>query len=393
MDIQEISVRYKLDSVVGRYVTLADIEPILVKWNTNQQLKIHGNSVLHETIFSYTIGTGKTKILLWSQMHGNESTTTKALLDLLLFLNSDTANAAVFLNHFTLLCFPILNPDGAMAYTRENANGIDLNRDAQNLSQPESQILRKAFDEFAPHYCFNLHDQRTIYGAGSTGKPATVSFLAPAYNQECEYNVTRLKAVDVIVAMNKVLQKYIPNQVGRFDDAFNLNCVGDTFQSMDVPTILFEAGHFAKDYEREETRKFIFLALISGLQHIYENVIVNSKIEDYLRIPQNKVVFYDIVYKNVKINYDGIIKSTNFAIQFKEELIDNQVSFTAYFSEIGILEAYFGHFEYDAKEAFYSDEEGDIPKLNEKANFCLDKNIKIVNGLPLNYFFLHFSNK
>jgi hypothetical protein len=384
MSIEQISAQFKLESVQGRYVTLKDVEPMLQKWNTNHQLKVEGNSVLQNPIYSYTIGSGKTKILLWSQMHGNESTTTKALLDLLLFLNSGTKEAQVFLSHFTLLCFPILNPDGALAYTRENANGIDLNRDAQNLSQPESQILRKAFDDFQPDYCFNLHDQRTIFGAGNTGQPATVSFLAPAYNQECEYNDTRLRAVDVIVAINNTLQQLIPNQVGRFDDAFNLNCVGDTFQFLAVPTILFEAGHFANDYQREETRKFIFLALLSGLQHIYENVIVNNKIEDYLRIPQNKVVFYDIVYKNVKINYDGIIKSTNFAIQFRERLIENQVLFEAYFAEIGTLDSYFGHFEFDAKNALYSNEEDNFPKLNEKADFCLDKNIKIVNGLPLN---------
>jgi hypothetical protein len=106
-------------------------------------------------------------------------------------------------------------------YTRENANGIDLNRDAQHLSQPESQVLRQAFDNFKPDYCFNMHDQRTIYGAGTTGKPATVSFLAPSYNQKCEFNDARLRAVDVIVAMNNELQKYIPGQIGRFDDTFN----------------------------------------------------------------------------------------------------------------------------------------------------------------------------
>jgi hypothetical protein len=184
--------------------------------------------------------------------------------------------------------------------------------------------------------------------------------------------------------MNNELQKYIPGQIGRFDDGFNLNCVGDTFQTLGVPTILFEAGHFANDYQREETRKYILLALFSGLRHIYENDIVNNKIEDYLRIPQNKVIFYDIVYKNIKINYDGIIKSTNFAIQFIEKLMENQVLFEAYFAEIGVLDSYFGHFEYDAKNALYSSEESNIPKLNEKADFSLDKSIKIVNGLPLN---------
>jgi hypothetical protein len=384
MNFQQIIKEYKVATVVGRYVTLETVEPILKEWNTGQQLNIAGFSVLRKPIYSYTIGAGKTKILIWSQMHGNESTTTKALMDLLLFLNSGSEDSTTFLNHFTLLCFPILNPDGANVYTRENANGIDLNRDAKHLSQPESQVLRQAFDNFKPDYCFNMHDQRTIYGAGTTGKPATVSFLAPSYNQECEFNDTRLRAVDVIVAMNNELQKYIPGQIGRFDDGFNLNCVGDTFQTLGVPTILFEAGHFANDYQREETRKYILLALFSGLRHIYENDIVNNKIEDYLRIPQNKVVFYDIVYKNIKINYDGIIKSTNFAIQFIEKLMENQVLFEAYFAEIGVLDSYFGHFEYDAKNALYSSEEGNIPKLNEKADFCLDKSIKIVNGIPLN---------
>jgi hypothetical protein len=47
-----------------------------------------------------------------------------------------------------------------------------------------------------------------------------------------------------------VLQRYIPGQIGRFDDSFNLNC-GDTFQAMGVPTLLFEAGHFEGDYQRK----------------------------------------------------------------------------------------------------------------------------------------------
>ena len=72
--------------------------------------------------------------------------------------------------------------------------------------------------------------------------------------------------------MNNELQKYIPNQVGRFDDSFNINCIGDMFQSLNVPTILFEAGHYQGDYEREETRKYIFVALMSSFQFIYNNL-------------------------------------------------------------------------------------------------------------------------
>jgi hypothetical protein len=255
-----------------------------------------------------------------------------------------------------------------------------LNRDAQNLSQPESVVLRKVFDSFNPDYCYNLHDQRTIYGAGTTNNPATVSFLAPAFNENRDINEVRIKAINVIVAMNETLQNYIPNQVGRFDDSFNLNCVGDTFQYLNVPTILFEAGHFSKDYEREITRKYIFIALISGIEFLYENDIVINKIDHYLKIPQNNVVFYDFVYKNVKINYEGIEKNSNFAAQFKEVLKNKEITFEAVIAQIDTLENYFGHVEIDAQGEHYHDGKNNIPIIDTKATFNLGTNIKIVNG-------------
>lgn len=190
-----------------------------------------------------------------------------------------------------------------------------------------------------------------------------------------------MKGINVIVRMNEVLQQYIPGQVGRFDDGFNINCIGDTFQSLGAPTILFEAGHFQGDYEREETRKFIFFALLSGFIAIYENVIVDSEIVDYMNIPQNNPNFFDFVYRNVRINYDSSELITNFAAQYKEELIDNKILFNAFIVKIGDLEDNFGHFEYDARQKMYSDFGNSIPNLNQKADFYLEKDIEIVNGL------------
>ncbi|MEP6803412.1 MAG: M14 metallopeptidase family protein [Flavobacterium sp.] len=381
MNLEELFNQYKEQSIEGRYLTLDHIQPLLDKLNTNNQVQIIGRSVLDEPIYSYQIGTGETRVYLWSQMHGNESTTTKALFDFINVLNSESEFAEKMLKTFTFYIIPILNPDGARLYTRENANKIDLNRDSQNLTQPESKVLREAFESFKPHYCFNLHDQRTIFGAGATGKPATVSFLAPSYNEEREVNENRLKAINVIAGINDVLQQYIPGQVGRFDDSFNINCIGDTFQFMGVPTILFEAGHFENDYDREITRKLIFFSLISSFEIISENDLVDNRINDYLNISQNKVVFYDFMYKNIKINYDGIEIITNFVAQYKEELIENKIHFNAYIVEVGELENYFGHYEYDGKEAIYSDDYSGFPKLHQKANFYLNKNVKFVNGL------------
>ncbi|CAD0009669.1 M14 family metallopeptidase [Flavobacterium chungangense] len=381
MNLEELFNQYKEQSIEGRYLILEHIQPILDRINKNNQVKVVGESVLGKPIYSYEIGSGETRIYLWSQMHGNESTTTKALFDFINVLNSGSEFAENVLSSFTFLCIPILNPDGAELYTRANANEIDLNRDSQNLTQPESRVLREVFEGFNPHFCFNLHDQRTIFGAGETGKPATVSFLAPSYNEEREINENRLKAINLIAAINDELQKYIPGQVGRFDDSFNINCIGDTFQYLGVPTILFEAGHFQNDYKREVTRKFIFFSLIAGFKALFENDIVNNRIVDYLNISQNKVVFYDFMYKNIKINYDGIEIITNFVAQYKEELIDGKIQFNAYIVEVGELENYFGHYVYDAKGAAYSDDFTNFPKTDQKANFYLNKNVKFVNGL------------
>lgn len=381
MNLEQLFSQYKEQSIEGRYITLDKIYPILEKLSTDNQLEIIGKSVLDIPIYKFQIGTGKIKILLWSQMHGNESTTTKALIDFLNLLNGGSDFANTLLKAFTFCVIPMLNPDGAKLYTRENANKVDLNRDSKDLSQPESRVLRETFENFEPDFCFNLHDQRTIFGVASTGKPATLSFLAPAYNEEREINESRLKAIDLIAGINEVLQYHIPGQVGRFDDSFNINCIGDTFQYLGVPTVLFEAGHFPNDYLREETRKYVFVSLVSSFKILSENDIVTNGLGKYLSIPQNKVVFYDFLYKNIKINYDGIEIITNFAAQYKEELIDDQICFNAYIVHISELENYFGHFEYDAKGAIYQDENENFPKLNQKANFYLDNDIKVVNGV------------
>ncbi|WP_310557499.1 M14 family metallopeptidase [Flavobacterium sp.] len=381
MDFNTFYTQIKQQNLFGRYITNNHIKPVLDSLSNQFQVSSLGFSVLEKPIYSVQFGNGETKILMWSQMHGNESTTTKALFDLFDFLESNAEEAILIKKKFTLLCIPILNPDGAEVYTRENANEVDLNRDALDLSQPESKLLKQIYLDFKPDYCYNLHDQRTIYAAGNTNNPATLSFLAPAFNAERAVNANRQKAIGVIVAINKELQKHIPNQVGRFDDTFNPNCVGDTFQSLGTSTILFEAGHFQNDYQREETRKFMFIAILTGILNSYENDIVLTGINDYLIIPQNKVLFNDILYRKIKINSNNLNIITNFAAQYEEVLKDNEIIFEAIITEVGEDIRGFGHIEYNGEEGIYSDNSNNKPEINKKVNFYLNKSIKFVNGL------------
>ena len=379
MNLEAIFNQYKEKSIEGRYITLDSIEKLLLH-NSAIESSVIGKSVLQKPIYQINIGSGPIKILMWSQMHGNESTTTKALFDFINFLTYSEIGIQ-FQKHFSFCMLPMLNPDGAALYTRENANLVDLNRDSQHLSQPESKVLRNVFDDFQPDFCYNLHDQRTIYGTEGFNLPATVSFLAPSYNQACDINDVRTQAISVIVAMNTVLQNFIPNQVGRFDDSFNINCVGDTFQNLNVPTILIEAGHFPKDFEREITRKYIFIAMVAGFQFLESKENNPNAVAEYLVIPENKVFFYDIIYRNVSINYDNKKIIANIAIQNKEELVNDTVLFEAYIESIGDLKGYLGHFEFDAKTELYTDDLDNIPQINQIADFFIGKSIKIVNGL------------
>ncbi len=234
-----------------------------------------------------------------------------------------------------------MNPDGAKLYTRLNANNVDLNRDAQDLSQPESKVLHAVFKSFKPDYCFNLHGQRTIFSAGSLNNPATVSFLAPSQDIERSVTQTRKIAMEIIVQMNDHLQNDIQGQVGIYDDSFNINCVGDTFQAAGVPTVLFEAGHFLNDYNREETRRFIYESLMIAIQYIENNDIKGLGYKSYFQIPKNEKRFYDVIIRESSVG--------DIAIQFQEQLIENSIQFVPKIEKITNLDSYYAHKSINAR--------------------------------------------
>ncbi|RAV28751.1 M14 family zinc carboxypeptidase [Sinomicrobium soli] len=335
--------------LAGRYITSADIVPLIHTYEKQGEISVIGTSVKQEPIYLLKTGEGKKKILMWSQMHGNESTTTKAVIDLLEFLNRGEGPARHILEQCTLYIIPMLNPDGAKAYTRVNANEVDLNRDAADLSQPESFALRHAFDRIKPDFCFNLHDQRTLFNTGNSDKPATLSFLSPATDEARTITAPRKKSMEVIGTMNRVLQQYIPGQVGRYDDSFNINCVGDSFQSLGTPTILFEAGHFKEDYDRDITRKFVFTALITALEYISGTEVSGEGYGEYFDIPENGKLFFDIlIHRFPFAGNEGDVVYKDIGIRYKEVPEDGKIKFDPFVSEIGDLEGFYGHKTFDA---------------------------------------------
>ncbi|AUC81333.1 M14 family zinc carboxypeptidase [Lacinutrix sp. Bg11-31] len=362
---------HKEKALFGRYIHTKHITPLLEKHANSFKITVIGQSVLEENIYSITIGTGKKKILMWSQMHGNESTTTKAIFDLLNFFLENSLAKSI-LKACTIVVIPILNPDGAKAYTRLNANAVDLNRDAQTLTQPESKVLKSVFNSFKPHYCFNLHGQRTIFSVGKTNNSASLSFLSPAQDKDCTITDNRKVAMSIIVKMNAMLQKEIPNQVGTYDDAFNVNCVGDAFQSLNVPTVLFEAGHCANDYDREEVRRYVFQSYIVALKTITEEVIDLEDYQDYISIPQNKKLFFDVIIKDAI--HDN--KRLDIAIQYQERLIGEKLHFIPKIEKTGNLSPFFAHNHLNASDNVVLDVKSNPLTIGSENDFVIINNVK-----------------
>src|SRR5690606_18878993 len=132
-DLRNAYERYHETSLTHRRFRHADILPLLKNRKGVFRVDEIGQSVQGRGTFQLTYGKGPVKVMLWSQMHGNESTATMALFDLFNFLEGNHDGYDTLRNllreKLHILFIPMVNPDGAEVFQRRNALDIDINRD------------------------------------------------------------------------------------------------------------------------------------------------------------------------------------------------------------------------------------------------------------------------
>ncbi len=151
------------------------------------------------------------KIRLAGAIHGNENATTEVLIRLIdhivnKYANGDTYIKSLVDNRYIVI-IPMMNPDGVALDTRENANGVDLNRNfsvewtlepdhgSAPFSEQESTSIKDYSDLIIFHSSITFHTGAVIvnmpfdyasehYGTGITPlESSLVEHLALKYTE------------------------------------------------------------------------------------------------------------------------------------------------------------------------------------------------------------------
>jgi hypothetical protein len=242
-------------------------------------------------------------------MHGDESTATMSLADLLTwFALADSQRDAVrdrIATQLTVVMLPMLNPDGAELFQRENAFGVDINRDVRRLSTAEARVLKAVRDSIRPQFGFNLHDQN----ARTLGRPGSqrvgIALLAPAAEVTNDFGPTRAAARLVAARIRSVLEREIPGRIARYDDTFNPRAFGDLMQAWGTSTVLIESGALPEDPDKQRLRRVNVIAILTALDAIATGDFRNEQAETYMSMPVNSGAAVDVVVKGASVVIPG----------------------------------------------------------------------------------------
>jgi hypothetical protein len=229
-------------------------------------LEAVGHSVEGRVIQLVTLGRGPRRVMLWSQMHGDEPSATPALVDLAdTLLGSDSPEHRLILERLTLLLLPMLNPDGAERYARRNAQAIDINRDALELATPEGQLLKRLRARHQPELGFNLHDQDRRTTVADTGVLATIALLAVAGDPQGTLGPGRARAKRVAAAVARSLAPFVPGGISRYDEDWNPRAFGDNLTAWGTPVVLIESGGLPPGRPLGDLTRLNYVALLTAL--------------------------------------------------------------------------------------------------------------------------------
>lgn len=323
-----IAERHKVPAMLERRFTHRDFWSAVAPAIAGDRLRVTevGRSMQGRELRTVSFGSGSIKVLLWSQMHGDEATATMALADIFAFLAAPGEDPlrSRLARELTVVFLPMLNPDGAELFQRQNAVGIDINRDARRLATVEARTLKAVRDQLEPQFGFNLHDQGARTRVGRNGEQAAIALLAPAANQARSYGPVRSRARLVAAFLARDLAGAIPGRTARYDDTFEPRAFGDLMQAWGTSTVLIESGALPDDPQKQRLRTLNAAAILGALDAIATGAYARENIASYESLPFNAggasdllvhggtivVPGFAAVQADVTVNFDDSVART-----------------------------------------------------------------------------------
>jgi hypothetical protein len=363
--------QFKLSRIASRRFTqeemLAWVKPIVEK-NVCNVTKL-GTSAEGRTISLLTVGSGATRVLLWSQMHGDEPTATMALFDMLNFFALEPGQKVVKAIHeqLTLLMIPMLNPDGAQRFQRRTSQSIDMNRDALALRTPEARILKDVQQQFKPEFGFNLHDQDPRYTVGSSRNVTAIALLAPALDEAKSDPPSRKRAKYLAATFTETMNLFIAGHLARYDDAFEPRAFGDNVQRWGTSTVLVESGGWPDDRDKMFIRKLNAVGLLTSLYAIATGAYQEAALESYELLPFNGKNLYDVIFRNAQLKANGsappVVVDIGCNIEEQRDGASGKIVLRARVVDIGDLSIYGAFVEHDCTGLLLTSDQLQLEKV------------------------------
>lgn len=142
------------------------IDALLAQVPAIQQEQV-GQGTLGDPIYLYKIGTGPRRAFIVAFQHATEPLPREATLTLLRDLATDPTMTA-YLAQVTVMIMPTARPDGQ--WTRENPNGININRDHVRVTQDETKAIQQVITTYEPDLIVDVHEGANITETFATSK-------------------------------------------------------------------------------------------------------------------------------------------------------------------------------------------------------------------------------
>ncbi|MGW4375777.1 M14 family zinc carboxypeptidase [Streptomyces albidoflavus] len=181
----------KLNRLTSNAELAAELRTLAKRHPRTLAVETIGRSVDGRPLYTATAGTGPRKLLILTQMHGDEPLGTEAALRMLKKVAGPGRAARELREEVTIKVVPRVNPDGWERYhdpdfregidPRLNSHQVDLNRmfgpapEYDMALAPEAAAVHGVVDGFAPDLVLDYHHQVTY--ATPDGRMVTMSVL------------------------------------------------------------------------------------------------------------------------------------------------------------------------------------------------------------------------